>query len=91
MMTDRQKLQTIRTKVMSQENNYARMMKINVLDKLLIAADNKTEQLMHLIVIPMYEHDGDFLKKTLSELGYTPSYKEEYNPFWERMCYVITL
>ena len=90
-MTDRKKLEKMKEEIMSEENSYERMKKENVLDKLLIASDNKTEQLMSLIIIPIYEHDGEFLKKTLSELGYTPSYKEEYNAFWERMCYVVTL
>jgi len=91
MMTDRMKLEKMKEEVMLEESSYERMKKENVLEKLIISADNKTEQLMSLIIIPMYEHDGDFLKKTLSELGYTPSYEEEYNAFWERMCYKVTL
>ena len=90
-MTDREKLEKIKEKVLSEEKSYERMKKENVLEKLLIAADNKTEQLMSLIIIPLYEHDGEFLKITLTELGYTPSYEEEYNDFYQRMCYKVTL
>ena len=90
-MTDRMKLEKIKKEVMSETDSFERMKKENVLEKLFAAADNKTEQLMSLIVIPKFEHDGEFLRKTLSELGYTPSYREEYNEFWGRMCYVATL
>ena len=91
-MTDREKLEKIREELVSSEvKSYARMKKENVLEKLYIAANNKTGDLTNLIFIPLYEHDVEFLDKVLKEVGYTPSYSEEYNHFYERWCYKVTL
>jgi len=66
------------------------MKKENVLEKLLIAADNKTGELSNLLIIPLYEHDQEFLKETLEKLGKIPSYKKAFNDFFGRMCYIVT-
>ena len=91
MMTDREKLEKIKEMVMSQEDSYARMKKENVLEKLMWNIDDKTGQLVGTPIIPIYEHDVVFMKETLEELGYSPNYEKEYNPFWQQTCYKVTL
>ena len=90
-MTDRERLEDVKAKVMSEKDSYERMKKENVLEKLLIATDEKTGKLWEQHIIPLYEHDVEFLKKVLDELGYVPEYKEEFNAFWQTTCCVVTL
>ena len=90
-MTDKQKLEGVQAKLLSSvENSYARMMKENVLEKLIVSTD-KEGKLSFPIIIPLYEHDTEFLKETLKELGYSPEYKKEFNHFWQTTCYTISV
>ena len=92
MKTDRKKLERMKFRILCSEGNtYSRMKKINVLDKLMMSTYEKTGKLLETIIIPRYEHDGEFLKETLKKLGYSPEYSEEYNHFYKTTCYIITL
>ena len=91
MMNDRESLKKIMEKVMFEPKSYNRMKKINVLEKLLASTNKETGKLCEMFIIPLYEHDTDFLKETLKSLGYLPIYKEEYNHFYETTCYTVKL
>ena len=84
-MTDRERLEKIQERVMAEENSYARMMKENVLEKL-IASTYKEGKLSCQIIIPLFEHDCNFLEETLAELGYSPKYSKEWNYYYETTC-----
>ena len=88
-MTDREKLVKIKKEVMSEANSYARMKKENVLVKLIASTERETGKLWGMFVIPKYEHDEVFMKQTLTELGYSPTYTEMYNHFYDELCYIV--
>lgn len=91
MINDREKLERIKKEVMSKGNSYERMKKENVVDDLLASTDKETGKLSFPFIIPLFEHDGEFLKETLNELGYSPIYEEEYNYFFSTTCYTVNL
>jgi len=92
MMTDKQQLERIQSELISTEGNtYERLKKVNVLEKLISATDRNTEKLAKSFDIPIYEHDVEYLNKTLKALGYSPVYEEQYNYFYQTTCYAVTL
>jgi len=93
MLTDRKRLEKIRKELLeSEENSYARMTKDNVLYDLIASTEKETEELSSFIIIPIYEHDIEFLKEILKELGYyNPTYEKEYNYFFSTTCYNVRL
>ena len=92
MMTDREKIETMRESLLKNEEvSYERIKKENVLKRLEVSVVPKTGKLISTIIIPWYEHDTDFLKRILEEMGYSPNYEEDFNPLFETMCYTVTL
>ena len=92
MTTDREKLEKMQAELMSsEEKSYDRMKKENVLDKLIASCFKRTGELSKQIIIPLYEHDGDFLKKTLKNLGYDATYEERYNDRFKKNCCIVRL
>ena len=90
-MTDREKLEALKEGIEAMPESYEKTTKLNVLEKLLVATNHQTGNLMNSITIPIYEHDTEFLKEILTEFGYTPLYEKEYNYFWNTTCYEIKL
>ena len=84
-MTDREKLEEIQQKVLLEPRTFDRLMKMNVLEKLIASTDEKTGKLRD-VSIPLYEHDIDFLKLTIKDLGYSPEYVDEWNYFYCTTC-----
>ena len=84
-MTDREQLEKIHEKVLREARTFDRFIKINVLEKLIASTDQITGKL-HDVIIPLYEHDIDFLKITIKDLGYSPEYVEEWNHFYSTTC-----
>ena len=92
MLTDRERLKKIREELIGVEKvSYAIYKKKNVLDKLIYSTDRKTGMLSFPIIIPIYEHDGSFLKTTLTSLNYFPKYVMAYNDYYRTTCYNVTL
>lgn len=89
-MTDREQLEKIQKQVLREARTFDRYMKINVLEKLVASTDTQTGKL-HDAIIPLYEHDIDFLKSTIKDLGYSPEYVEEWNHFHNTTCCYVKL
>ena len=91
-MTEKQRLEEMHARLIrSEQENYDRMKKENVLDDLIASTHKETGKLSFPLIIPIYEHDTDFLKETLKGLGYEPNYEEEYNYFFSTTCYTVSL
>lgn len=91
MMNDKKVLEKIQEQVMAEANSYARFKKENVLKRLLSSINRKTEKLVFPVVIPLYEHDMEFMKQTLNCLGYLPKYEEEYNYYFKTTCCIVSI
>ena len=92
MLTDKEKLEKMRDELIgSGKDAYVQMKKKNVLDKLIAATNKETGKLSFPIIIPLYEHDGSFLKQIINSLQYFPSYKIGFNDYYRTTCYKITM
>lgn len=90
--TDREKITKMQEELLEKEEpSYGRMKKENVLKRLEVSVIPETGKLISVIIVPIYEHDIEFLKEFLGKLGYSPKYEEDFNPFFETMCYTVTL
>lgn len=89
-MTDREQLEKIQKKVLYEARTFDRLIKINVLEKLIASTDEKTGKLQD-VIIPLYEHDIEFLKNTMQDLGYSPKYVEDWNHFYDTTCCYVKL
>ena len=91
-MTEKQRLEEMRTRLITTEaNNYDRMKKENVLEDLIASTHKETGKISFPLIIPIYEHNIDFLKGILYGLGYKPNYEKEYNYFFSTTCYKVSL
>lgn len=91
-MTEKQRLEEMYVRlVSSEEKNYDRMKKENVLEDLIASTNKETGNISFPLIIPIYEHNIDFLKGILYGLGYKPSYEKEYNYFFSTTCYTVSL
>ena len=89
-MTDRAQLKKIHQKVLLEPRTFDRFIKINVLEKLIASTNSETGKLNE-VIIPLYEHDIDFLKTTMKDLGYSPEYVEKWNHFYNTTCCYVKL
>jgi len=91
-MTEKQRLEEMHARLISSEaNGYDRMKKENVLEDLIASTDKETGKLRFPLIIPIYEHNIDFLKGILYGLGYKPNYEKEYNYFFSTTCYTVSV
>ncbi len=91
-MTEKQRLEEMRAwLIKSEEKNYDRMKKENVLEDLIASTHKETGKLSFPLIIPIYEHNIDFLIGILLGLGYEPNYEKDFNTFFSTTCYIVSL
>lgn len=92
MMSERERLKEARVWLKSlKEDDYERMKKENVLEDLIASTNKETGKLTFPIVVPIYEHNMDFLIGILTGFGYKLDYEKEYNYFFSTTCYTVSL
>ncbi len=84
-MTDREQLEKMQAELENEEKTYDRFKKMNVLEKLIDSTNEKTGELISVIV-PLYHHDIEFMKETIHNLGYSPEYVEDWNYYYDTTC-----
>ena len=61
------------------------------LTKLISLIEKESSNLPEKLYIPEYEVNKEYLMEILKEIGYSTTFEEEYNNYFEQFCYIIKL